>query len=292
MTSINNRHTAAEFDAPGRNETARRTLAGIRKTRGTGQKRVRPLTLRQLGTIVESMRARAAAGTYRDRIAERRNSALLILASFGAFRESELVALDVADLRLDDDGLTITVRRSKTDQQAAGMVKAVPRQESPQLCGPCAYVRWRQILDAHDGGGQAAVIRVLRAEIVDDQAMVEHVCSAAPAVNLPDGRAVFRAFNQAGWLTDRRPHRERVRGTLKAEALRAGLTPTVVAGLGGHSPRAGFVTEAFAAGAQPHEIARQTGHRDYATVEIYRRDRPIIGNAVTHIGHPTRPSSD
>ena len=43
-----------------------------------------------------------------------------------AARRSELVALDVADLAWEDKGVRVTIRRSKTDQEAAGAVVAVP----------------------------------------------------------------------------------------------------------------------------------------------------------------------
>jgi len=166
------------------------------------------------------------------------------------------------------------------------------------------------VLDAHDTGGNTAVLQILRA---DRGLPTRHVChppdpkSTEPAgphqvggevdaatsglLGEPQagkgvlwpGRAVFRPFTQAGWLAGRRLHRERVRGTVRSEATKAGLDPAVVARLGGHSLRAGFVTDAFAAGARPDEIMRQTGHRNASTVEIYRRDRPIIGNAVLRL---------
>jgi integrase len=45
-----------------------------------------------------------------------RDRALLLLGFGDAFRCSELVALDVADLEKTEDGLRVTIRRSKTDQ--------------------------------------------------------------------------------------------------------------------------------------------------------------------------------
>jgi integrase len=55
--------------------------------------------------------------------------------------------------------------------------------------------------------------------------------------------------------------------------------------LGGHSPRAGFVTEAFRAGADAHSIMRQTGHRSPVMLEVYPPgNAPLVGNAVTRIG--------
>ena len=55
--------------------------------------------------------------------------------------------------------------------------------------------------------------------------------------------------------------------------------------LGGHSLRAGFVTEAFRRGADAHAIMRQTGHRSPVMLEVYAREHaPLVGNAVTRLG--------
>ena len=51
---------------------------------------------------------------------------LLLLGFAGAFRRPELVALRVEDLVETPDGLRVTVRRSKGDQEAAGQEIAIP----------------------------------------------------------------------------------------------------------------------------------------------------------------------
>jgi len=43
------------------------------------------------------------------------------------YRRSELVALDVADIEFTDDGLRVTIRRSKTDQEGQGATIAIIR---------------------------------------------------------------------------------------------------------------------------------------------------------------------
>jgi len=59
-------------------------------------------------------------------------------------RRSELVALTLDDVTLHaTDGLHVRLRRSKTDQEALGTVKALPYGRDPVTCPPCAYVRWR-----------------------------------------------------------------------------------------------------------------------------------------------------
>ena len=54
-----------------------------------------------------------------------RDRAILLLGFAGAFRRSELVALDVTDLEFCDGGLRVHFRRSKTDQEGAGDTIAI-----------------------------------------------------------------------------------------------------------------------------------------------------------------------
>jgi hypothetical protein len=64
----------------------------------------------------------------------------LVLVGFaGAFRRSELAAIDYASLTFTQDGLVIDLRRSKTDQEAAGRKVGIPfgKEEAPALSAPC-----------------------------------------------------------------------------------------------------------------------------------------------------------
>ncbi len=70
--------------------------------------------------------------------------------------------------------------------------------------------------------------------------------------------------------------------TVRRRGEHAGYDPTALTKLGGHSLRAGFVTQSTRNGSA---IARQTGHASLDSVEVYRREHaPLIGNAVTDIG--------
>jgi hypothetical protein len=52
-----------------------------------------------------------------DSLKRRRDRAMVMLGFAGAFRKSEVVGLDVEDLEFCDEGVTISIRRSKTDQE-------------------------------------------------------------------------------------------------------------------------------------------------------------------------------
>ena len=58
----------------------------------------------------------------------------------GAFRRSELVALDVEDIEEVPEGLRVTIRRSKTDQEGKGAVIARPR--GAVACPVTAFKAW------------------------------------------------------------------------------------------------------------------------------------------------------
>ena len=55
-----------------------------------------------------------------------RDRALLLVGFAGAFRRSELSALEVSDLKFTAEGLVIDLRRSKTDQEAKGREVGIP----------------------------------------------------------------------------------------------------------------------------------------------------------------------
>ena len=49
-----------------------------------------------------------------------RDKAILLLGFAGGMRRSEIVALDLADLQLGEEGFAVQIRHSKTDQSGAG----------------------------------------------------------------------------------------------------------------------------------------------------------------------------
>lgn len=112
-----------------------------------------------------------------------------------------------------------------------------------------------------------------------------HVCRV---VELPDrgpGVVVFRGIHKTGAIAATRLSGQAVNPLLRRRAAQAGRGDELLRLLGGHSLRAGFVTQAVRAGADPAAIMRQTGHTTDAMVRLYTRDHaPLNGNAVTHLG--------
>ena len=107
-----------------------------------------------------------------------------------------------------------------------------------------------------------------------------------PAPGTPGpGRVLFPAVHKTGSIGAKPMTGHAVNEMIKRRADQAGFGPAQTQHLGGHSLRAGFVTEAFRAGADAHAIMRQTGHRCPAMLEVYAREHaPLMGNAVTRLG--------
>jgi integrase len=96
---------------------------------------------------------------------------------------------------------------------------------------------------------------------------------------------LFLSVHGTGVIRTQPMSGDAVYAMIRTRAEQAGYTTTQIEQLGGHSLRAGFVTEAFRQGADAHSIMRQTGHRSHAVLERYARENaPLMGNAVTRIG--------
>jgi site-specific recombinase XerD len=125
-------HKLANLESPTDKEAVKATVRGIRRTINLPSKRKSPIL---------SEHARAMVSGARADMKGTRDKAILLLGFAGAFRRSELVALDVGDLEETDDGYRVTIRRSKTDQEGQGVVIAIPR-GSPATCPVKAVKAW------------------------------------------------------------------------------------------------------------------------------------------------------
>lgn len=282
--AIFDRHRRAGMDPnPAAHELVRQTMSGIRRqyaARGDRPRMPRtPLLTDDIVLLVSTAREQATG--WASQVCERRDSALLLMGFAGAFRRSELSGLRGADVELHAaDGIHVHLRKSKTDQLGEGGVYPLPRTKNPLSCPACAFVRWAAVVSAHEDGGNGAVIRLLTDS---PEFGSRHVCrSRAPKIG--SRSPVFRSCRN-GVLSEGPLSGAGIHAVIRRRALRAGFEREAVERLGGHSLRAGFVTQAARAGADHHSIMRQTGHRTPAMVTRYvRESAPLIGNAVTVLG--------
>ncbi len=107
-------------------------MRGIRRVHGAPQRQVAPILVEDLKAMVTPLGA-----DLRDL----RDRALLLVGFAGAFRRSELVAINCTNLEWAPEGLIVTLPRSKTDQAGRGRLVAIPR-GSPDLCPMEALGAW------------------------------------------------------------------------------------------------------------------------------------------------------
>src|SRR5271170_4271125 len=205
----------------------RNTLKGIRRTLGTATAPKAPTLTDDIRAMVEATDAGLIGA--RDR-------ALMLLGFAGAFRRSELVGLDIADCVFGKDGLTVTLRRSKTDQDGAGRKIGIPYGSNPETCPVRTVQAW----------------------------LAEAGVDAGP---------LFRSISRHGQVQAGRLSGIDVARVVKKLAVRAGLDPAKYAG---HSLRAGHATSAAIAGASERSIMKQTGHRSVQMVRRYIRDGSLF----------------
>jgi site-specific recombinase XerD len=225
-------HRAAGYETPTSDETVKAVLAGIRRTIGTAPVRKRAAT----ADIVLSMVPRG------DTLRQLRDRAIILLGFAGAFRRSELVALNVDDIEFTTEGALVTLRRSKTDQEGLGRRVAIPRGEI--ACPVAALRAW-----------------------LDAAAITEGV--------------IFRRIinKRAQRVLEARLAARNIAAVVKAGAARLGFDPST---FGGHSLRAGFVTSAVKRGANLIKITDVTGHRSLEMLKTYSRDaEAFVGHAGT-----------
>jgi integrase len=102
LNAIAEAHKAMGVESPTSAGIVRATLKGIRRTLGTAAAQKAPALIDDVRAMVE-----AADGG----LIGARDRALILLGFAGAFRRSELVALEVEDCAFGKDGLTITLRQ-------------------------------------------------------------------------------------------------------------------------------------------------------------------------------------
>lgn len=140
LAAIRHLHREAGLLDPTAAEVVRAVLAGARRTAGGPPRQAAPATASALERMLK---------TCDNSLIGRRDRLLLALGFGGAFRRSELVALDVADIEVVDDGLRVFVRRSKTDQESQG--QHVPVADGPRTRVKAALAAWLAVSGITEG---------------------------------------------------------------------------------------------------------------------------------------------
>jgi integrase len=138
--AIGRAHTTLGHRNPCRTDLVRTTLRGIWRVHGRPQRQVHPALREDLLAMLPHMNGTRG---IRDR-------ALLLIGFAGAFRRSELVRLEHSDVAFVKEGLTLMLRRSKTDQLGEGRKIAIPFARS-HACPVKALTHWLDHAEIQSG---------------------------------------------------------------------------------------------------------------------------------------------
>jgi integrase len=143
LIAIHRTHLDGGWPSPVMSAQVKKTMQGIRRTYGTGQRRVKAVVkndLLEMLVMVDKQRPLKAA---RDR-------ALLLVGFAGAFRRSELVGLKHEDITELSNGMEVLLRRSKTDQLGSGRTIFIP-QANGDRCPVKALREWINLAGIESG---------------------------------------------------------------------------------------------------------------------------------------------
>lgn len=160
-----------------------------------------------------------------------RDRAILLVGFASALRRSELLGLDVADVRFERRGAVLHVARSKVDQNGDG----------------------REVAIFHGGRVRTCPVRALRAWL--------HERGKEPG-------PLFCGFELHGGMGGWRLQGRQIARIIQRSVAAVGLDPRKY---GGHSLRAGCATAAAEAGASEVSIMQRTGHKSVAMLGRYVR---------------------
>jgi integrase len=228
LIAIHRTHTDRNLASPIKDGLVKRTMQGIRRTHGVSQRQVRAIVKNDLLEIL------VCVGNNRP-VRATRDKSCLLLGWAGAFRRSEIVSLKVCDLTFTAEGLTVRLKRSKTDQEGEGRTVFVPRSPTPERCPVAALSIWLEIANISEGHVYRGVTKhdtLRRRSCLSPQTVARIVKSAVAA-----SKGLEHAKNVAG-----------------------------------HSLRAGWVTHASSVGMTATEIMQVTGHRTLEMVHRYIRE--------------------
>ena len=208
-------------------------LMGIKRKKGSIQTGKKPILINHLKQIINVIDEQKI-----EKIKKLRNKTLILIGFGGGFRRTELISIDHEDIDFVQEGVKITVRKSKTDQFGEGMIKGLPYFSNEKYCPVSNLKNWLTLSKIKTG-------------------------------------PIFRRFAKGSILTRHRLTDQSVVLIIKDCLKLAGIENQ---NFSGHSLRSGFATVAAESGADERSIMAMTGHKTTQMVRRYIRDANIFKN--------------
>ena len=223
-------HLGAGHPSPHNTIQVTEVMRGIRRDWGKPPERKAPAVDEEIKKMADATEPESAKG-LRDR-------ALLLLGFAGAFRRSELVALNTWNLEYRDEGVKVTIEVSKTDQEAQGQTITMVRQPNSPYCPVRALDDWLTVAKIQRG---ALFLRMHRGDNV--------------------GKVRLSAQSVAIIVKD--------------YAHKVGLDSRQYSG---HSLRRGFLTSAARNRASIFKMADQSRHKSLDVLRQYVQEEEMFEN--------------
>jgi integrase len=164
LAAISVAHKAQRLPSPVSSPLVRATMRGVRREQGTAQRQATPLLREDLFIVL---------GAMGNRLKDLRDRALLLVGFAGGLRRSELAAINLIDFERVREGIILTIRRSKTDQDGVGRKIGMPLGRTIH-CPVRALENWLSAARADSGPVFRPVDRNGRVSV--DQLSGEAVC--------------------------------------------------------------------------------------------------------------------
>ena len=208
-------------------------IMGIKRRKGSIQKGKKPLLINILKQIINVIDKEKI-----EEIKKLRDRSIILIGFSGGFRRNEIVSLNYEDIDFVQEGLKISLKRSKTDQFGEGSMKGLPYFDNSQYCPVVSIRKWIEISKINSG-------------------------------------PLFRRFIKGSKLSDNRLSDQTVALLIKDYLEIAGIESR---NYSGHSLRSGFATVAADSGADERSIMAMTGHKSTQMVRRYIREANIFKN--------------
>ena len=206
-------------------------IMGIKRRKGSIQNGKKPILINSLKKIINVIDE-----NIKDEIKKFRDRSIILIGFSGGFRRNEIVSLNYNDLDFLQEGLKITLRRSKTDQFGEGLIKGLPYFDNTQFCPVISIKNWLEISKINSG-------------------------------------PLFRRFTKGSKLSHNRLTDQTVALLIKEYLNLAGIDNK---NYSGHSLRSGFATSAAESGAEERAIMAMTGHKSTEMVRRYIKDANLF----------------
>ena len=208
-------------------------IMGIKRRKGSIQKGKKPLLISNLKEIINVIDKQK-----KEEIKKLRDKSIILIGFSGGFRRNEIVSLDYEDIDFVNEGLKISIRRSKTDQFGEGTMKALPYFDNSEYCPVITLKKWLEVSKINSG-------------------------------------PVFRRFSKGSKLLEHRLTDQTVALLIKEYLNLAGIDSK---NYSGHSLRSGFATTAAEFGAEERSIMAMTGHKSTEMVRRYIKEANLFKN--------------